>query len=185
MAIYVICACSIYKSIPYIGQNSGGIKLWVNQLFQSFGEKTLWCFNILTYSYFGESGIWLGKILANDIYFVKFTNVFPTKILLYMVLQSVSEITLYKSLWCIPISFTHLQPTGPAQVVIILWAEHCMIFTVTELMKLVLLLVTWWWVHDIIGYSVYYITLFQILAPQEHQPRVRGWLLAAKDDKVG
>ena len=33
--------------------------------------------------------------------------------------------------------YTHLQPTGPAQVVIILWAEHCMIFTVTELMKLV------------------------------------------------
>ena len=27
--------------------------------------------------------------------------------------------------------------------------------------------------------------LFQILAPQEHQPRVRGWLLAAKSDKIG
>lgn len=27
--------------------------------------------------------------------------------------------------------------------------------------------------------------MFQILAPQEHQPRVRGWLLAAKGDKVG
>ena len=32
---------------------------------------------------------------------------------------------------------------------------------------------------------VYWIVFFQILAPQEHQPRVRGWLLAAKGDKVG
>ena len=39
-----------------------------------------------TYSYFGESRIWLGKILANAIHFTKFAKVFsPTRILCYMV----------------------------------------------------------------------------------------------------
>ena len=69
-------------------------------------------------------------------------------------------------------------------MVIILWAEHCMIFRVTELMKLVSLLVMWWWVCCSVAWCKLYFC-FQILAPQEHQPRVRGWLLAAKDNKVG
>ena len=34
-------------------------------------------FTIANISYFSESGIWLGKILANDIRFANFVKVFP------------------------------------------------------------------------------------------------------------
>ena len=36
-------------------------------------------------SHFSESGIWLGKILANDVPFAKFAKVSPARILRYMV----------------------------------------------------------------------------------------------------
>ena len=48
-----------------------------NQSFKSFGEENGAKFTIATISYYSESGIWLGKILANDDHFTKFAKVFP------------------------------------------------------------------------------------------------------------
>ena len=48
-----------------------------NQSFQSFGEGKCWQILIVYISYFSESGIWLGKILANGIPFAKSAKVFP------------------------------------------------------------------------------------------------------------
>ena len=56
-----------------MAQNFGGTKL-ANQLFQSFGEENVGEFTIANIKYFSESGIWLGKLLAND---VRFTKGFP------------------------------------------------------------------------------------------------------------
>ena len=52
-------------------------KTLANRLFQSFGVENVCEFAIANISYFSESGIWLGKILMNDIGFAKFTKVFP------------------------------------------------------------------------------------------------------------
>ena len=58
----------------------------MNRSFQSIGEENVGEFTIPNINYFSEYGIWLGKILANDIRFTKFTKVFPVKVLHYMVL---------------------------------------------------------------------------------------------------
>ena len=59
-----------------IAQNSGGVKLWQIDHFRVLARKTL--ANLQLYiSHFSESGIWLGKILANDVLFAKFAKVFP------------------------------------------------------------------------------------------------------------
>ena len=50
-------------------------KTLANQSFQSFGEENIGEFTIATISYYSESGIWLGKILANDDCFAKFAKV--------------------------------------------------------------------------------------------------------------
>ena len=65
-------------------------KTLANQSFQGFGEENFGEFTIVTYSYFGESGVGLGKILANDIRFPKF---FPARILCYTVLNFAVERT--------------------------------------------------------------------------------------------
>ena len=49
----------------------------MNQPFQTFGEENVGKFTIANVSYFSESGIWLGKILAKDVRFVEFTKVLP------------------------------------------------------------------------------------------------------------
>ena len=54
-------------------------KTLANRLFQSFGKGNVGKFTIANISYFSESGIWLGKILANDICFAKFTEVSLSK----------------------------------------------------------------------------------------------------------
>ena len=51
-------------------------KTLANRSFQSFGEENIGKFTAI-YSHFSESGIWLGKILANDVPFAKFAKVFP------------------------------------------------------------------------------------------------------------
>ena len=65
-------------------------KFWLsktraNRLFQSYGEETFGKFTIsvtyLTFSYFRESGIWLDKMLENDVHFAKFAKVFPARML--------------------------------------------------------------------------------------------------------
>ena len=59
-----------------------------NQSLQSFGAENVGEFTTANISYFSESAIWLGKILANDVCFgkfAKFTKVFPTRILRYTV----------------------------------------------------------------------------------------------------
>ena len=43
-----------------------------NRSFQSFGKDNVGEFTIGNISYFSESGIWLGKILMNDVNFPKF-----------------------------------------------------------------------------------------------------------------
>ena len=43
----------------------------------SFGKENVGEFTIATISYYSESGIWLGKILANEDHFTKFAKVFP------------------------------------------------------------------------------------------------------------
>ena len=57
----------------------------MNRSSLSFGEKNVGEFTIANISYFGEPGIWLGKILVNGICFTKFAKVFPAKILRYIV----------------------------------------------------------------------------------------------------
>ena len=58
------------------------VKIWwgktlVNQLFQSFGKENVGKFTTANISYFSESGIWLGKILTNDVCLAKFAS-FPS-----------------------------------------------------------------------------------------------------------
>ena len=60
-------------------------KTLVNRSFYSFGEEHFGEFTIATISYYSESGIWLGKILANDDCFTKFAKVSSAKVLCYMV----------------------------------------------------------------------------------------------------
>ena len=46
-------------------------------------------------SHFSESGIWLGKILANDASFAKFTS-FPLHNLLYMVFEEPAQLNIQR-----------------------------------------------------------------------------------------
>ena len=62
--------------IPYSAKFWLG-KTLVNRSFQSFCEENVGEFTIANIIYFSESGIWLGKILVNDIRFTKFAEVFP------------------------------------------------------------------------------------------------------------
>ena len=65
-----------YQIWYHIAQNSGRVKLWRINHFRVLARKTL--ANLQLYiSHFSESGIWLGKILANDVPFAKFAKVFP------------------------------------------------------------------------------------------------------------
>ena len=48
----------------------------MNRSFQSFGKENVGEFTTVNISYFSESGIWLGKILANGVRFAKFAKVF-------------------------------------------------------------------------------------------------------------
>ena len=48
--------------VYHIAQNSGGVKLCH---FRVFGREHVGEFKHLTFSYFSESGIWLGKILSS------------------------------------------------------------------------------------------------------------------------
>ena len=60
----------------HIAQNSDGVKLWQIDHFRVLARKML--ANLQLYiSHFSESGIWVGKILANDVPFSKFPKVFP------------------------------------------------------------------------------------------------------------
>ena len=60
----------IIMYVPYSAKFWQG-KTSVNRSFQSFGEENVGKFTIANFSYFNESGIWLGKILVNDIHFAK------------------------------------------------------------------------------------------------------------------
>ena len=64
--------------IPYSAKFWRG-KTLANRSFQTFGEENVGELTIANniISYFSESGIWLGKILANDVQFAKFAKVFP------------------------------------------------------------------------------------------------------------
>ena len=48
------------------------VKTLANRSFQSFGKENVGKFTIASVTYFSESGIWLGKILASDVCFAKF-----------------------------------------------------------------------------------------------------------------
>ena len=61
--------------LPYSAKCWRG-KTLANRSFQSFGEEKIGEFTIATISYYSESGIWLGKILANGVRFAKFAKVF-------------------------------------------------------------------------------------------------------------
>ena len=64
--------------IPYSAKFWRG-KTLANRSFQTFGEENVGELTIANniISYFNESGIWLGKILANDVQFAKSAKVFP------------------------------------------------------------------------------------------------------------
>ena len=67
-----------------------------NQSFQSFGKENVGEFTMANISYFSESGIWLGKILAN---YVRFAKVSPPKFsaiwyILCVVLESTNLVLL-------------------------------------------------------------------------------------------
>ena len=70
-----------------IAQNCSGVKLWQINRFRILVRNI---FNVgnfirLTFSYLYESGIWLGKILANDICLPKFS---PARILCHKVITN-------------------------------------------------------------------------------------------------
>ena len=65
--------CIYFINIPYSAERWWG-KTLANQSFQSFGEENIGEFKLLI---FIGSGVWLGKILANNIRFTKLANVFP------------------------------------------------------------------------------------------------------------
>ena len=67
--------------IPYSAKFWRG-KTLANRSFQSLGKENVGEFTAIYISHFSESGIWLGKILAND---VSFAKVFPARILRYTV----------------------------------------------------------------------------------------------------
>ena len=59
----------------------------MNRLFQGFSEENVGEFKLLAFSKLRGSGIWLGKILANDICSANFLPKFsPATVLRYMVL---------------------------------------------------------------------------------------------------
>ena len=63
--------------VYYIAQNSSGENL--GEL-MSFGKENVGKLAKASISYFNKSGIWLGKMLVNNICFAKFTTrVFPTE----------------------------------------------------------------------------------------------------------
>ena len=61
----------IYRtsSLYHIAQNFGGVKLWRTNSFTVLERNNVDEFTIAI-------GIWLGKILVNDVHFAKFTKVF-------------------------------------------------------------------------------------------------------------
>ena len=63
-------------NIPYSAKFWRG-KIMANRSLQTFGEEKRWRIANNIISYFSESGIWLGKILTNDVQFAKFAKVFP------------------------------------------------------------------------------------------------------------
>ena len=65
-------------TLPYSAKFWRG-KTLANRSFYTFGEENVGELTIANniISYFSESGIWLGKILANDVQFAKFAKVFP------------------------------------------------------------------------------------------------------------
>ena len=73
----------------------------------SFGKENVGKLAKASISYFNESGIWLGKMLVNNICFAKFTTrVFPTRIFHYAravaavrLLTVVLEYTSCKEVW--------------------------------------------------------------------------------------
>ena len=66
----------LFNKLPYSAKFWLG-KTEVNRSFISFGEENVGEFTITNISYFSEPGIWLGKILVNDVCFTKFTKVLP------------------------------------------------------------------------------------------------------------
>ena len=86
--IYIYClenhACYDHQLASYEVYIPYSAKFWrgktlANRSFQTFGEENVGELTIANniISYFSESGIWLGKILANDVQFAKFAKVFP------------------------------------------------------------------------------------------------------------
>ena len=59
---------NLIQTIYRIAQNVGSCRV-------GFGDENVGEYTIATISYYSESGIWLGKILANDNRFTKFTKV--------------------------------------------------------------------------------------------------------------
>ena len=49
----------------------------MNGIISRFDEENVSDITMANISYFSESGIWLGKILANGVCSAKFANVFP------------------------------------------------------------------------------------------------------------
>ena len=81
-AVPVICSGVTVGHVPRyrIAENFGGVKLfWRPDRFRVLAKESVGEFTIAYISYFSESGIWLGKILANGIPFTKSAKVFPAK----------------------------------------------------------------------------------------------------------
>ena len=98
----------IYSSIIFrIAQNFGGVKLWRINRFRVLVRKTL--ANILT-CYWSGSGIWLDKILVNDIYF---TKVFPAPLFLHCMIFfcSCNNITSQLQAICQKFNYSYLLKT--------------------------------------------------------------------------
>ena len=60
-----------------VAQNFGKVKLWQIDHFKVSVRENVGEFTIANISYFSESGIWLGKTMANAVRLAKFAKVFP------------------------------------------------------------------------------------------------------------
>ena len=110
---YVDCIIILYSSKFWWGKTSANRSFW------RFGEKNVNKFTIANISQFSASGIWLGKVLENDVCFAKFAKVFPChNFPLYGTLSNIRSYVLrykrmmiqiiFDSYWLFVLAITHV-----------------------------------------------------------------------------
>ena len=99
---YEVYCTNRMNTIYHTAQNFGGVKFWRIDHFRVLAGKNVGEFIVAYISYCSESGIWLGKILANGILSPNPSKFSPTKIFCYTVTQNLQQKTLVD---CCPKTF--------------------------------------------------------------------------------